>query len=289
MTDGTISGNTYQINATCTEAYEMIYYNNYLYAISTCTNDQFIVYDIVSDSFTFYEFTSTISIRSIAYEPIYGRLIFVGDQSSTNNYIVKASVSMISDIPELSSSTVAMTSLESGYTYNPYNLTVVGPTTYDQTNITLSTTNITSSTNATYSTDLISDTTTYTNSSLIEQTYYQIDVDLTCSIGGSTSITYELVSYNGSSVPDWITLDSTNFRLTGTTSNIDVNTQYTFAINATANGTTYQKVISLTVSTKCAVGYIEYPHSNRCHNREVSKTIYYLIALLITLILITIF
>ena len=266
MADGTINGSTYQINATCTEAYEMIYLNNYLYAISTCTNDQLIVYDISSDSFTFYEFTSTISIRSIVYEPVYGRLIFIGDQSGTNNYIAKASISMISDIPELSSSTVNMTSLESGYTYNPYSLTIVGPNTYTQTDISLSTTSITASTSATYSSDLVTNTITYTNSSLDEQTYYQIDVDLSCSINGSTSITYELVSYNGNSVPDWITLDSANFRLTGTTSDIDANTQYIFAINATADGTTYQKVIDLTVvanSTGCDVGYIEYPNSDK--------------------------
>ena len=282
MADGTINGSTYQIDAACTEAYEMIYYSNYLYAISTCTNDQLIVYDISSDSFTFYEFDSTISVRSIAYEPVYGRLIFIGDQSGSNNYIAKASISMISDIPELSSSTVNMTSLESGYTYNSYSLTITGPNSYTQTNLSLSTTSITSSTSATYSTDLITDTTTYTNSSLDEETYYQIDIDLTCSIDGSTSITYELVSYDGNTVPDWITLDSTNFQLTGTTSDIDEDTQYVFAINATANGTTYQKVIDLTVtanltvetnttgstnttteSTGCDVGYIEYAHSDK--------------------------
>ena len=263
MTDGTINGNTYQINAACTEAYEMVYLNNYLYAISTCTNDQLIIYNISSDSFTFFEFDSTISIRSIVYEPVYSRLIFIGDQSSSNNYIAKASISMIPDIPELSSSTMNMTSLESGYTYNPYNLTILGPSTYTQTNLSLSKTSIISSTNATYSTDLITNTTTYTNNSLIEQTYYQIDVGLTCSIDGSTAITYELVPYNGNSVPDWITFNSTSLRFTGTTSDIDEETLYIFAINATANGTTYQKVFNLTVSTKCNVGYIEYPHSQR--------------------------
>ena len=282
MADGTINGSTYQIDAACTEANEMIYLNNYLYAISICTSYQLIVYDITSDSFTFYEFDSTISIRSITYEPVYSRLIFVGDESSTNNYIAKASISMIPDIPGLSSSAVTMTSLESGFTYNPSSLPASGPNSHTQTNLSLTTTSLTSSASATNSTDLVTNTMTYTNSSLNEGTYYQIDVDLTCSINGSTSITYELVSYNGSSVPNWITLDSTNFQLTGTTSDIDANTQYIFAINATANGATYQKVIDLTVaanltnstdttnttnttteSTGCGVGYIEYAHSNK--------------------------
>ena len=267
----------------------MIYLNDIVYTISSCTNLQFIIYNTTTDSFTIYEFSSGIYIYSMIYEPTYGRIILVGDESSgTSCYNAKASPNLLTQIPDLSSSSYSMIAL-TGYSNASGSFSISGPTSYTQTNNTLTLINLTQSVNATYSTDLISDTTTYTNSSLVEQTYYQIDVDLTCSIDGSTSIIYELVSYNGSSVPDWITLDSANFRLTGTTSNIDVNTQYTFAINATANGTTYQKVISLTVSTKCAVGYIEYPHSNRCHNREVSKTIYYLIALLITLILITIF
>ena len=253
MADGTINGSTYQINAACTEANEMIYLNNYLYAISICTSYQLIVYDISLDSFTFYEFDSTISIRSMTYEPVYSRLIFVGDESSTNNYIAKASISMIPDIPGLSSSAVTMISLESGFTYNPSSLAASGPNSHTQTNLSLTTTSLTSSASATNSTDLVTNTMTYTNSSLNEGTYYQIDVDLTCSINGSTSITYELVSYNGSSVPNWITLDSTNFQLTGTTSDIDEDTQYVFAINATANGTTYQKVIDLTVTANLTV------------------------------------
>ena len=176
-----------------------------------------------------------------------------------------------------------------GYSNTAGTFSINGPTEYTQTNNSLTLINLTILTSATYSTDLITDTGTYTNNSLAEQTNNQIDIDLTCSVDGSTSIVYELVSYDGQSVPDWISLDSANFRLIGTTSDIEADTQYIFAINATANGTTYQKVINLTVSTKCGVSYIEYPRSNRCHKREVSKAIDYLIASLITLILLTIF
>ena len=70
------------------------------------------------------------------------------------------------------------------------------------------------------------------------------------------------MSYNGQAVPEWISLDDQNSKLKGTTADIDVNSEYVFAINATADGTTYQKVITLGVATTCPVGYIEYPKTD---------------------------
>lgn len=284
MADGTIGGPTYQIDATCTNSYELFFLNNILYGIATCTNDHLIIYNITADSFSFYEFSSTITIRSIVYEPYYSRLILIGDVSSTSNYVAKSSAGSITDIPDLSASTIRMTSLEDGYAYHPYGLTVIGPTSYTQRNISLSTSTLTpTATTKSYSSDIVSNTTAYTNTSLIEETYYEMDVNITCSLNGDTSITYELVSYNGSTVPSWISLDDANSKLTGTTEDIEADTQYMFALNATANGTTYQKVITLEVSyvpvvtppvvtppvvtppvtpTGCPNGYMDYPHTD---------------------------
>ena len=89
-----------------------------------------------------------------------------------------------------------------------------------------------------------------TSDSLYQQIYYEIDVELSCIIStGTQTSQYSLASYNGSTVPDWVTLDSSNSKLTFTTPNVSVDTTYTFSIDSTIVETseTYQKPVSLTV------------------------------------------
>ena len=89
-----------------------------------------------------------------------------------------------------------------------------------------------------------------TSDSLYQQIYYEIDVELSCIIStGTQTLKYSLASYNGSTVPDWVTLDSSNSKLTFTTPNVSTDTTYTFSIDSTIVETseTYQKPVSLTV------------------------------------------
>ena len=79
----------------------MIFVDNHVYVVADCTNDHLIVYDIVSDLFTFYEFSSTIKIRSMVYEPTYSRIIIIGDISGKENFISKVGLDSINTIPDL--------------------------------------------------------------------------------------------------------------------------------------------------------------------------------------------
>ena len=85
--------------------------------------------------------------------------------------------------------------------------------------------------------------------SLIENNNLIVTPDLTCSPSGVTSIAYSLASYNGATVPSWISINSSSGQLTVTAPYVDSDTEYDFYINSSITGvsTVYQKIIKLTV------------------------------------------
>ena len=69
-------------------------------------------------------------------------------------------------------------------------------------------------------------------------TYYEIDLYLTCSVSGSTTIGYALTSDDNGTVPSWITLDTSDRKLKFTTPELDADTNFTFSVEAVVSGDT---------------------------------------------------
>ena len=73
---------------------------------------------------------------------------------------------------------------------------------------------------------------------LQSSTYYEIDIYLTCSVAGNTTITYDLTSDDNGTVPSWITLDTSDRKLKFTTPELDADSNFTFSVEATVSGDT---------------------------------------------------
>lgn len=86
---------------------------------------------------------------------------------------------------------------------------------------------------------------TYTNKA--SATAYQDNILLTCSISGSTPMTYSLVSSGGQPVPSWMTLNSAQQRLEYTTPTEVVTTTYNFGIQTTISGVNSVATVYLSV------------------------------------------
>ena len=90
--------------------------------------------------------------------------------------------------------------------------------------------------------------TAVTYSGLISSTSYSKSISLTWSVAGTTTIAYSLVSYNGQSLPAWVTLDFTNQQLSFTTPSVSSTTVFQFAIQATINGSKILTPIYISVN-----------------------------------------
>ena len=111
---------------------------------------------------------------------------------------------------------------------------------YDMTEYTLSHVD---DSNYTYQESWVSDVSYwYGNTSdtteLQSSTYYEIDINLTCSVSGNTAITYDLIPNDNDAVPSWVTLDISDRKLKFTTPELDADTNFTFSVEAVVSGDT---------------------------------------------------
>ena len=76
--------------------------------------------------------------------------------------------------------------------------------------------------------------------------------NLSCSFSGSTSIIYNLSSYNGAIIPSFVSIDSATGVLTIAAPSVSSSTSYSFYITSTISGMSspVQKIINLTIK-KC--------------------------------------
>ena len=90
--------------------------------------------------------------------------------------------------------------------------------------------------------------------SVSESTISMQTTNLSCSYSGSTSITFNLSSYNGAIIPPFVSIDSTTGVLTIAAPSVSSSTTYSFYITSTISGLSgpVQKMINLTVN-KCIV------------------------------------
>ena len=85
--------------------------------------------------------------------------------------------------------------------------------------------------------------------SVVDNNILKIIPDLTCSLSGSTTISYSINNYMSSIAPSWISINSDTGELTITAPTVNSNTEYYFYVNSEISGISdpVQKLIKLTV------------------------------------------
>ena len=99
----------------------------------------------------------------------------------------------------------------------------------------------------TFSSDFVFYLDDYVNLNVAEKSTLTLAIDLPCSISGSSSITYILVSIGTESVPNWVQLSSFSPNLLLSTPDVSRNTNFTFGVQSTVNNYKYVKSIKLQI------------------------------------------
>ena len=179
------------------------------------------------------------------------RFIVVG-LVGLNSYQTKFMASSINYHPSFTSSSLSLYPLSNGVN------DIVSDTTVSISNILSDTITITSYANMTFTYSVISGTTYssdinfQTNDLTIyvaENNILTVYPNLPCSISGSTSISYSLASYNGASIPSWISIDSISGILTISAPDVTTDSSNYFYVNTlvSSGSSTLTKLIKLTV------------------------------------------
>ena len=124
--------------------------------------------------------------------------------------------------------------------------------------------------------------------------HYELDINLTWSVSGSTEVYYSLTSNNGNTVPDWVSLNLLTSKLILNTPKLTKETNYTFdaSLTLTGDANVFQKHILLQVLywwevehwescqlsqydkwQKCESGYIVYSDFKLCSISQVSNEV----------------
>ena len=95
--------------------------------------------------------------------------------------------------------------------------------------------------------------------SVIESTNTSITPDLSCSFSGTVSITYSLSNYGSSTVPSWVTINSSSGILTVTSPSVTADTEYSFYVSSIISGVSSPvlKLVKLKV-LNCLVSNCQY-------------------------------
>ena len=162
--------------------------------------------------------------------------------------ITKFSLSLISQHPDFTPSSITMNVLPSG-SYDV--VTETGMPALSYTSVLanpISWINQTYTISQNYWTDVYYQTNSQ-SLSVIEKTSTQVLPDLSCSLSSSTSIVFSLGSFNSEVVPSWVVVDANTGMLTITSPEVEQDKNYNFNVNATITGLILQtqKQIKLTV------------------------------------------
>ena len=189
------------------------------------------------------------------YNSICYRMIVNGKRSNIW-YETKIYLQSIDSHPDLGTSTLVMSALsvgsfdvltDVGATISAITAQAVTLPSYTNQSVTYQ-----SSPSDSYTSDIQYQSTSQSYLDLAGNTYTELNPSLTCSSSGSTSISYSIASYNGASVPSWISIDSTGI-LKITNPDVNSATDYSFYINSQISGSSYlvQKLITIRVN-KCS-------------------------------------
>ena len=219
-----------------------------IYLAFKWSNYYISVYSITTSLFEYYYINDiTITLNAIVSDT---SRIYLGGVYS-NAYFTSTLVSAITANQKISSVLITMDLYSTGQSESVISSpittkSIITASITDSSSVSLDTastiTNIQSPTDTQYYVSSVS----YTG--LTSSTTYSKSISLTWSTDGSTSIIYSLVSYNGQTLPSWVTLDSSNQLLNFTTPVVSTATTYQFAVQATISGSNYQTPVTLSVN-----------------------------------------
>ena len=178
------------------------------------------------------------------------RFVVVGDNSS-RGYISKFYAESIGFHSDFASNTVALTALSSGQeTITSVSASISSPTSQTASAWTCSIMSLTYNLNP--SNEYISDVyfqVSVQSLSMNENTILNITPDLSCSVSGSTSLSFSIASYNGETIPSFVSIDVTSGLLSISSLEVTADTVYHFYVNTLNSTATFpaHKLIELTV------------------------------------------
>ena len=86
-----------------------------------------------------------------------------------------------------------------------------------------------------------------------ENVFTQKLIDLSCSAGGATSISYTLKTAGGEALPSWMSLDPSTSKLNIDNPALEVTTTYNLIIDILFNGATDEKPVTVQVLADCVI------------------------------------
>ena len=215
----------------------------------------FYVYDINSDSFTNHFAASTSVLYNSMIAKSYMMYIFGTNSVSSSTKWNMSKICLLSfdhiDLTVTTNVTRALISTEYPLSVSTpaANSSVFGTAVLSTSSpVETSTFSINPSPSPdTFSSDFVFYLDDYVNLNVAEKSSLTLAIDLPCSISGSSSITYILVSIGPESVPSWVQLSSFSPNLLLSTPDVSGNTNFTFGVQSTVNNYKYIKSIKLQV------------------------------------------
>ena len=157
--DGTYTSSPYVWNSSCDTSDWILYNNNKLYCQIICNSVSILtVLDIPTETFTTYEFNSTISNKVAIINPVTNTLVIIGSVTSSTRYMYYISTpeSSIIEHPDISISSISViTTSDYASIDDSFSITDMGSFTF--TSITPSSSNIqiTEDTSQGYTSDVV--------------------------------------------------------------------------------------------------------------------------------------
>ena len=296
-TTGDITGIMMKTTIDWSYVYQMNIINNQLYIIHGCGTHYLTVYDLTTLEMNQYTFNvSHIRIYEVIAEYNTDRIILAGVHLDGSRYsylssVTNSTISLLQYVTEdalilenITDGSYSMVATNNTFTIANYNWDETGPPS-DSDLIVQG--HLSSVSDTSYFLD------PYYNYDLAESENYTLNISLTCSVSGNTQITYTLAGYNGSTLPDWVSLDSENAQLSVQAPEVSSDTYFTFAIDVDSSEETqtFQQIIYLKIIAwqsdnwmKCITdttdqwetwnsGYYFYSGGSVCEESEVSDTV----------------
>ena len=242
---------TVSTSGSCSNSISLKMIGNYIIGIFKWAKNYIFVFDYANTSMMNYIETTTTTLNFLDgyYTGSYAYLAGYFTSGSNNiGHIGKGSISAI----------VGQDNLY----YSSFSTQILTNSDYPLTSDSITTTTastVATSPVMTFTVDTSSfyypDATTYTTdiSFWLNTLYYTqsdktVNIPLTWSVSGSTSISYSIQQYSTYELPSWVSLDSTNMILTINAPTISATTIYGLKIVSTINSKSYPKIIYITVA-----------------------------------------
>ena len=157
--DGTYASNPYVWNSSCTTVDWILYNDNKLYCQVICNSVSILtVFDISTETFTSYEFNSSISNKVAIINPVTSTLAIIGSVTSSTRYMYYISTpeSSIIEHPDISTSSISViTTSDYASIDGSFSITDMGSFTFSSITPSSSNIQITEDTSQGYTSDVV--------------------------------------------------------------------------------------------------------------------------------------